>query len=405
MKIHLDAPIYNHLDRRLSQSTVAIVAAKDTVSEAGVEDIRIEIETAGGEDEDHAWNAVAVVGAEDCWVKGVSARSFGYAGVRVSKAIRITVQGCQATGPVAIRTGSRMYNFAADESAQLVLFTRCHAAGARHSFISNGKSTTSGIVWHRCSMEGGDFEGHRLWSQALLLDNCQELSGSGQAKLMNRGDMGTSHGWGAAHSVIWQFNGQIVCQKPPTAQNYAVSSDGSVRETPYYPGPWGSIEIRPGRLVPESIYEAQLCERLPSIPVQIIARCNSKALTATDPNNQGGLVLTMPEGAGLNCNWYVVGLGNGAVCIRSATGLGFLVVAGASLDEGAPIVLGNYSSIRPDHDQWDLMPSGGTWYTIRSRHSRMVLTVQKQGTLERLVQARPTGDMCQEFALSTVKVN
>lgn len=157
------------IGQELAQSAVATIDSRDVVTECGIEDLRIEIETTGGQDEDHAWNAVGVVGAQDCWVRKVSSKSFGYAGIRVSGAIRITVQDCDATNPVAIRTGGRMYNFAADQYAQLVLFTNCHAAGARHSFISNGRSTASRLIWHRCTMLGGDFEDHRRWSQALLI--------------------------------------------------------------------------------------------------------------------------------------------------------------------------------------------------------------------------------------------
>ncbi|WP_128396961.1 peptidoglycan-binding protein [Botryobacter ruber] len=262
-RLYLNAPVYNHLDRKLTQATVAPVIERSLVSEAGVENLRVDIETAGGEDENHAWSAIGFVGAENCWVQQASARYFGYAGVRTAGAMRITVKHVTATDPVAIRTGGRMYNFSVDGFSQLILFTGCHATKGRHSFVSNGTTTVSGVVFHRCTMEGGDFEAHRHWSQALLLDNLKDVSSANsQAKLINRGDMGSSHGWGAAHSVIWGFNKEIVVQKPPTAQNYVVSTEGTLRNKPFQPGPWGSIEVKKGKLVPESLYEAQLCERL-----------------------------------------------------------------------------------------------------------------------------------------------
>jgi hypothetical protein len=156
-----------------------------------------------------------------------------------------------------------MYNFAADSLSQLVLFTDCHAGQGRHAFVANGASTVSGVVWHRCTIEGGDAEAHRRWSQGPLFDNIREVGSRGnQAKLMNRGDYGTSHGWGAVHSVIWSFNKEFVVQRPPTGQNYAVSAQGTVRSRPYFPGPTGSIEIKSGTLSPESLYEAQVVDRL-----------------------------------------------------------------------------------------------------------------------------------------------
>jgi hypothetical protein len=74
-----------------------------------------------------------------------------------------------------------MYNFAADGYSQLVRFTGCHAGQGRHAFVSNGTTCRhhhrSGVVWHRCTMDGGDAEAHRRWSQGLLFDNVREVSG------------------------------------------------------------------------------------------------------------------------------------------------------------------------------------------------------------------------------------
>lgn len=261
-RLTFDAPIYNHLDRSLTISTVAPVTARNLVTESGVESLRVDVETKGGEDENHAWNAIGVFGADNSWVRSVKTRYFGYAGVVTERSVRITVKDAQATDPVAIRTGGRMYNFAANTNSHLVLFTGLHATKARHAFVSNGANSVAGVVWHRATVDGGDAEAHRRWSQGLLFDNIRELSGGNQAKLINRGDYGTSHGWGAAHSVIWDYNKEIVVQKPPTAQNYAVSDDGTRRSQPYFPGSWGSIEIKTGPLVPESLYEAQVVDRL-----------------------------------------------------------------------------------------------------------------------------------------------
>ncbi len=258
-QIDLDAPIYNHLKRGLAQATVAKVTSRSLVNHVGVEDLRIDIETAGGVDENHAWTAISVVGAEDSWVRGVTALHFGKAGVETSGAIRITVTDTQALSPVAIVTGGRMYNFNAEANSQLILFTHCAATGGRHHFISNGTSSASGIVFHRCTSDGSSSEGHRRWSQALLFDSINATGGS--ILIGNRGDWGTSHGWGAVHSAIWNYTKGMAVQQPPTGQNYAVSRAGS-RANPPWPGPAGHVEIQAGELVPESLYEAQLCDRL-----------------------------------------------------------------------------------------------------------------------------------------------
>lgn len=260
--ITVDAPVYNHLDRSLSQSYIARTAPRH-VTKVGVESLRIDIVTAGAEDENHAWNGVSMIGAQDSWVRGVTALHFGYAGVRLEGAVRVTVENCRALDPVGVRTGGRFYNFSADSRTQLALFSNCEATHGRHSFVSNGASLASGIVFYRAraTRGGGSEGGHRRWTQGVLYDNVNETE-QGQILLINRGDFGTSHGWGVAHSTVWKYNSELLVQKPPTAQNYAITNAGHFREKVYFPGLIGHRESQSGELVPASLYEAQLCERL-----------------------------------------------------------------------------------------------------------------------------------------------
>jgi hypothetical protein len=261
--ITLDAPVYNHLDRSICQSYIAKVAP-NFVTQVGIENLRVDIQTAGPEDENHAWNAVGVVGAQDSWVRGVTALHWGYAGIRLTWSVRVTIERFRAADPVAMPTGGRMYNIASDQGAQLILVKDSETSGGRHGLVSNGNTMASGIVYHRCKMDrGNDVEaGHKMWTQGVLYDNVVETAPSGTYILLgNRGDWGNQHGWSAVHSVIWNFNQQMIVQKPPTGQNYAVSQGGSKRAV-IFPGPEGSVEINGPNLVPASLYEAQLCERV-----------------------------------------------------------------------------------------------------------------------------------------------
>jgi hypothetical protein len=55
-------------------------------------------------------------------------------------------------------------------------------------------------------------------------------------------------------------------QKPPTAQNYGITNGGHFRTHFFADGPMGVQELKSGELVPTSLYEAQLCERLGAAP-------------------------------------------------------------------------------------------------------------------------------------------
>jgi hypothetical protein len=261
--VTLDAPLYNHLDRSLTQSQLLPVTEKNIRSQVGVEDLRVDIQTQGGEDEAHAWDGVRVVGAEDAWVRGVTVLHFTHAGIETSGVVRVTVRDSVAIEPVGVRTGGRFYNFDTESNSQLVLFSECEAEDGRHNMISNGTHTASGIVFHRIRDDGDSAsEAHRQWTQGMLFDSIYGETAD-TIQLISRGDYGTGHGWAGVHSVIWGYTGTMRVQRPPTAQNYAFSSAGTLATTYPFPGASGEADVRStGELFPRSLYEAQLCERL-----------------------------------------------------------------------------------------------------------------------------------------------
>ncbi len=268
-RVTLDVPVYDTLDRTVSQSVVARVDMRRVAREVGVESLRVDIQTAGGADENHALNAVSVSGTRDAWVRDVTALHFVYAAVAVEQSQRVTVERCQGLDPVAMITGGRMYNFAADDQAQQVLFVDCAATNGRHHFVSNGTSSVSDVVFLRGRSTGAhaSMEGHRRWTQALLYDSIVERAPNTATVvgLYNRGDYGTFHGWAAVHSVLWRQDtggGTAIVQRPPLGQNYAIGVTGTVTGNGPFAGPAGFIETMRGTLTPASLYEAQLCDRL-----------------------------------------------------------------------------------------------------------------------------------------------
>lgn len=276
-EITVDVPFYYTFDRSLSPSYIYKFDDSVYQRNLGIENFRIDIETAMGEDEDHAWDAVGFNTVEDCWARNVTTLHFGQAGFYTRSASRVTIENCKALEPVGIRTGSRFYNFNLSTFSQQILFTRCYANHGRHNFISNGISSVVGCVFHRCVSEGTTHtnEGHRHWSTGMLYDNLQEKGfvprpvGNGIVlAIYNRGRYGSHHGWAAAHCVLWNCDvteqGKIIVQQPPTAQNYAVGCRGIDSSGNWqFPGKAGYVEgmNRPD-LYPSSLYEAQLHARL-----------------------------------------------------------------------------------------------------------------------------------------------
>ena len=270
----IDAPVFYTLRKSLSPSYVYEPNMQGTIYGSGIEDLTIAIESEGGEDENHAWNAVRFRSIENAWARDCEFIGFGQSGIVTEACRRSTFLRCKAVDPVAITTGERKYCFNTYLNSQLNLFQECYARGGRHNYISNGTSGTSGNVFLRCISDSAlnVNEGHRGWTQGMLYDCHQEqnMERPFTLGLYNRVAMGTGHGWAAVHSVLWNCDvdanyGTIGLQKPPTAQNYAIGCRAKkITGKPISASDFtlGYVEGQNKTgLQPESLYEAQLQSR------------------------------------------------------------------------------------------------------------------------------------------------
>ena len=282
-QITVDVPVYNHLNRKLSQSFIYKIQ-DNSKQQIGIENLRIEIMDfkERDKDEDHARNALAMTGVRDSWIRNVSTANFAFAGILLNNSERVTVDKCVAEDPVSLIHGGRRYNFLADSYSSQILFKDCVAKKGRHNFVSNGTTTVSGIVFLNClSVDPyASSEGHRHWSMAMLFDNFKDMGILHMKNkivlgIYSRGSYGTAHGWSNAHSVIWNCDlrrengesGIVICQKPPTAQNYVIGGYGIVnKNVPFPEYPLGYVEgvNKEERLMPKSLFIQQLKDRIGS---------------------------------------------------------------------------------------------------------------------------------------------
>lgn len=273
-KITIDAPLFYTLNKSLSQAYIYKFSYNNVIQEAGLENLRIDIESAGGDDENHAWQAVRFRTVENAWAKNVVATGFGQSGFITDCATRTTIENCEAIDPVGVVTGERMYNFNTYINSQLILFKDCYARNGRHHYVSNGISSASGNVFLNCVSDAVNSvnEGHRQWTQGMLYDGHKEinLKRSFTLGLYNRVDMGTGHGWAAVQSVLWNCDvtdsGIIGLQKPPTSQNYAIGCTaktitGKPVSSSNFSVGYVERQNNPVTEIP-SLYQAQLNDRL-----------------------------------------------------------------------------------------------------------------------------------------------
>jgi hypothetical protein len=287
--VEFNAPVFYSLKKSLSQSVV-YKFKRTALQNIGLENLRVDCAAKSIPDENHSWNCIGFKNADNCWARDVAALHFGQAGFFTERATGITFERCYALDPIGEVTGERMYNFNQASRSQLILYKECYGRGGRHNFISNGTSTVSGCVVYKCKSEGSrtSSEGHRIWSQGMLFDSYEDFNPISNSSMLvtlgfyNRWNMGSGHGWAMVHGVMWNCNmvtdhstaaakanspnntrTGIYCEKPPTAQNYAigcrVENSSDVRA---YKKSLGYVEgTNKPALEPASLFEAQLSDR------------------------------------------------------------------------------------------------------------------------------------------------
>ncbi|MEO0560033.1 MAG: T9SS type A sorting domain-containing protein [Bacteroidota bacterium] len=294
--ITVDAPMMTRLDKSLSPSTLYHRDRLQVVEEVGMESLRIDIETDGPMAEAQARNAVVFGLVENAWAQGVTALHFWHAGFSVQNSRYVTIRNCQALEPHSVVDATKRYNFEAFKS-QLVLFEGNRATEARHSYVNNGETLDSGIVYLENTSEDASAasEGHRRWGMGLLFDGHVEVGSplSLRIHLGNRGDFGTSHGWACAHCVAWNvtMNGSAVgVEKPPTAQNYAIGTQGvAADQGPFLRDTGAYIEgTNRSGLSPRSLYRAQLQARTNPVAAEPESPARGIDLSPPFPNPVDG---------------------------------------------------------------------------------------------------------------------
>jgi hypothetical protein len=124
-----------------------------------------------------------------------------------------------------------------------------------------------------CTFRGdGHIQPHQRWATGFLVDNAHVPDGG--IDLMNRGEMGSGHGWTMGWGVVWNSSAAtLVIQNPPGAANWSIGTTGEeltapmkifgVRRGEEGPDlPQGFIESPSHPVAPESLYREQLKERL-----------------------------------------------------------------------------------------------------------------------------------------------
>lgn len=261
----LDIPLTDSFDSRYLNppgTEVVKTTPASFVAQVGVEHLNIQSPAMKISYSRHPYTAMRVNG-RDCWARDiVIEETMNSVSIRGR---RITLQRVAVNRTVPNVGASKPAEFA--PNASQVLLDRCSGNGDNIWHVATGGRHTGPIVLLNCTFRGtGRVEGHQRWTTGILLDNCQVPEGGIDFK--NRGSMGSGHGWGTGWSVAWNCIARTyVIQQPPGTMNWAIGCIGQSRPTPRPFGskpnlPVGTFDSPGSPVIPQSLYLAQLAERL-----------------------------------------------------------------------------------------------------------------------------------------------
>ena len=266
-QILLDAPLTCAIERRWGGGQVLHLDDSSRLFNVGVESLRGVSEydrsvrrTLSGEsyaaDEQHAWTLVNIENSNNAWVRDVTARHFGFACVDINRSRWVTVQDCDNGDMVSAIDGSRRYPFSVN--GQLCLVQRCTSDTGRHDFVVGSRVCGPNVfLYSRAGRSFATSEPHHRWSVGGLYDNVRA-----EIAIQDRQWYGTGHGWAGANYVVWNCEGSLVCQKPPTAQNWSIGQVGRKDNGAFAPREDGFWESHGQHVMPDSLYLQQLRDRL-----------------------------------------------------------------------------------------------------------------------------------------------
>jgi len=281
-RIMLDAPLTCALETQYGGGTIQTYAWSGRITNVGIEDLRAvsdfdpAVTTNTGassyyySDELHSLDFVEATRVENAWVRRVTSQYFGYACIHLGAGSRaVTVRDCKSLDPVSIITGERRYAFALAD-ARNCLVQNCYTRNDRHQFVTDSLNTGPNVFVDGLSDEANSDAGpHFRWGTGALWDSVT-VNGD-NIDVRNRGNAGTSHGWAGANEVVWNAKADgFIVESPATARNWLIGSIGplAANSLAVGPHPAGTYDSRNTNVFPNSLYYAQLQDRLAAPTLQ-----------------------------------------------------------------------------------------------------------------------------------------
>jgi hypothetical protein len=220
---------------------------------------------------DGLYRALNMSGVTDGWVRKIEILNTTNS-ISIT-ANRVTVDHVSIIHEVPTKGSAKPADL--NGSGAQLLFNQCTITGDNLFYFATGAKVSGPVVLLNCTFRGkGWIQPHQRWATGLLVDNCQVPDGG--IDFMNRGAMGSGHGWAIGWAVAWNCNAQsYLNQLPPGSANWVIGCKGEPQKKaiPFDAEPVlpeGIYDAHNTPVDPSSLYLAQLTERLGKTAVQHI---------------------------------------------------------------------------------------------------------------------------------------
>lgn len=270
--VTLEVPLTDSFDSKFFpefRPPITRVEVTGQIAEVGVEDLRIAApKRTINYQVDAEFDGIEMDNIVDSWLRSVAFDNTTNSVNIARGAERLTITSVDVNQRAAVTSHAKPFDFSL--SGSQILLDRCSARGDKVFYVATQSRSEGPFVVLHCSFSGdGAIEPHQRWSTGLLVDSCEVKGGS--IDLMNRGEMGSGHGWTIGWSVLWNNKADtIIVQNPPGDANWSIGDKGTQESRPMPTPGFGDDPPLPGGIVessgkpvePSSLYLEQLRERL-----------------------------------------------------------------------------------------------------------------------------------------------
>jgi len=224
--------------------SVVKISTSGQLSQVGLENFSIGCPAQAVAITDAHYSAFSMSGLTDGWARKIdvlnTVNSISITGKR------ITVEDINLKHETATLGAAKPADI--NGSGPQLLFNRCNSTCDNVFYFGTGAKVTGPIVLLHCVFHGhGWIQPHQRWATGLLIDECEVPDGG--IDFMNRGEMGSGHGWAIGWAVAWNCKAKsYLNQQPPGAANWVIACSGERQQ--------GAMPFDKGPLLPEGIYDA-----------------------------------------------------------------------------------------------------------------------------------------------------